>query len=299
MTPVPDSNPEITQRTRPSPGPSQPTDGSACVVVIHGEGVGQRADIDTTPILVGRSPEAELFLAHRSVSRTQCKVWREGNTYRVRDLDATNTTRVNNRPIDEVELADGDHITVGESILKFISHSSVEAQYHEELYQLATHDALTDLYNRRHFSEVMDKEIARALRHGRPLTLCMVDVDLFKPVNDRYGHNAGDTVLRRIAALIRADVRHEDVAARIGGEEFAILLPECDVSTAYGFADRLRMAVADTEFTLEDEPRHVTISIGIGALSPDCATRSGLMAAADAALYSAKRGGRNRVCPQP
>ncbi len=292
------SNPEITQQTRLSPGPGQSVDGLACVVVIHGEGIGQRADVDTAPILVGRSPEAELFLAHKSVSRTQCTIWREGVTYRVRDLGATNTTRVNDCPIDEAELSDGDHITVGESILKFISHSSVEARYHDELYQLATHDALTDLYNRRHFSEVLDKEIARALRHGRPLTLCIVDVDLFKPVNDRYGHIAGDTVLRRIAALVRAGVRHEDVAARIGGEEFAILLPESDLSTAYRFADRLRMAVAGTVFTLEDEPRHITISVGISALSRECDTRSRLMAAADAALYSAKRGGRNRVCPQ-
>src|SRR3546814_4740685 len=96
------------------------------------------------------------------------------------------------------------------------------SNYHEEIYQLATRDALTDLCNRRHFLEQMEREVARALRHGRPLAMCIVDVDLFKPVNDRYGHISGDEVLRRIADIIHQHVRHDDIAARIGGEEFAV-----------------------------------------------------------------------------
>src|SRR5690606_1246385 len=142
-----------------------------------------------------------------------------GDDYRVRDLGATNPLRVNEQVAAEATLADGDHVTVGESILKFISHTSVEASYHEEIYQLATQDALSELYNRRHFIEMADKEIARARRHRRPLALCIIDVDLFKPVNDRHGHIAGDEVLRGIAARVAEHVRNEDVAARIGGEE--------------------------------------------------------------------------------
>src|SRR5690606_1592810 len=122
-------------------------------------------------VLVGRSQDADLCIAHKSVSREHCQVWREGDECRVRDLGATNCTRVNDVPVTEATLADGDHVTVGESILKFISHTSVEATYHEEIYQLATRDALTDLCNRRHFSEQVDREIARALRHGRPLSM--------------------------------------------------------------------------------------------------------------------------------
>ena len=288
---------DTTQRTMLSPGPLRPSPRSACVVVIHGEGLGRRADIGDAPVLVGRSSESDLVIAHNSVSRAHCRIWREGNGYRIRDLGATNTTRLNDRRIeDEAALADGDQVTVGESILKFISQDSVEASYHEEIYQLATHDALTELYNRRHFIEMADKEIARAIRHQRPLALCIVDVDLFKPVNDRYGHISGDEVLRQIAELLRGHARSDDLAARIGGEEFALLLSECDATAASTFAERLREAVASAVFTPGGEPQRITISIGIAELSPGRDTRAALMAAADAALYRAKSLGRNRVC---
>lgn len=287
---------DTTQRTLLSKGPHQTAPRSACVVVIHGEGLGRRADIDDAQVLVGRSQEADLCIAHKSVSREHCRIWRDGDDYRICDLGATNSTRVNDEVVDEGSLEDGDHVTIGESILKFISHTSVEANYHEEIYQLATQDALTELYNRRHFIELMEKEMARAMRHHRPLALCIVDVDLFKPVNDRYGHISGDEVLRQIAAIMRRYVRSDDIAARIGGEEFAVLLPECDAGAAYGFAERLRIAIAAAVFSPGGEPQQITVSIGIAALSPDRDTRNRLMAAADSALYRAKKEGRNRVC---
>ena len=292
------SNPyDTTQRTLLSPGPLRPKQRSACVVVIHGEGLGRRADIEDAPVLVGRSQEADLVIAHKSVSREHCRIWREDGGYRIRDLGATNATRLNDARLEgEAALADGDQVTVGESILKFISQDSVEASYHDEIYQLAIHDALTELYNRRHFVEMADKEIARAMRHVRPLSLCIVDVDLFKPINDRYGHISGDEVLRQIAGLLRRHARSDDLAARIGGEEFALLLPECDADAAQAFAERLRETVADAAFAPGGEPQRITVSIGIATLAPGRDTRPALMAAADAALYRAKSQGRNRVC---
>ncbi|GGA72841.1 hypothetical protein GCM10011521_08710 [Arenimonas soli] len=291
-----DQDPVTTQLTLLSDGPRSTGPRSACVVVIHGEGLGKRADLADETVVVGRSQDSDLHIPHKSVSRHHCEIWRDGDHYRIRDLDATNRTRVNDQPVTESLLADGDHITLGESILKFISHSSVEARYHEEVYQLATHDALTELYNRRHFVELVDKEIARANRHGRPLVMCIIDVDLFKPVNDRFGHIAGDGVLRQLAAIVRGFVRGEDIAARIGGEEFAVMLPETDIEAARAFADRLREAVAADTFVLEGEPHRLTISIGIAGLVPGREERSDLMKAADLALYRAKDEGRNRVC---
>ncbi|MBB1088989.1 GGDEF domain-containing protein [Lysobacter sp. SG-8] len=292
------TDPTTLQPTQPSPGPRRGAPRSACVVVIHGEGLGKRADIDGTPLLIGRAQEADLCLPGKSVSRRHCEIRQSGEDYLLRDLGATNTTRLNEQPVDEAVLADGDHVTVGETILKFISDSSVEAHYHEEVYQLATHDALTELCNRRHFIELADKEIARAQRHARPLALCIVDVDLFKPVNDQYGHIAGDGVLRRIAMVMRELVRGEDLAARIGGEEFAVLLPEADLDAAAHFAERLRAAVAAEPFVLGGEARRLTVSIGIAGLSTAHGSRSRLMQAADAALYRAKESGRDRVCVQ-
>jgi diguanylate cyclase (GGDEF)-like protein len=291
-----DPNPDTTQFTLLSDGPRRAAPRSACVVVIHGEGLGKRADIEGQPVVVGRSQEADLHIGHKSVSRHHCEIWREGDAYRIRDLGATNRTRVNEVPVDESALADGDHVTVGETILKFISHASVEARYHEEVYQLATHDALTELCNRRHFTELVDKEIARSLRHGRPLVMAIIDVDLFKPVNDRHGHIAGDGVLRQLAGIVRGFVRGEDAAARIGGEEFAVLLPETGVDEALAFAERLREAVAAETFVLGGEPHRITISLGLAALAPGRSDRSALMKAADAALYRAKDEGRNRTC---
>jgi diguanylate cyclase (GGDEF)-like protein len=290
-----DDNADTTQRTLQSHGPLRPGRRSACVVVIHGEGLGRRADIEDAPVLVGRSQEADLVIPHKSVSRQHCRIWREDDAYFIRDLGATNRTRVNEDAIDETVLVDGDHIVVGESILKFISQTSVEARYHEEIYQLATHDMLTDLCNRRHFMEMLDKEVARALRHERELSLCIVDVDMFKPVNDRYGHIAGDEVLRQIAGILKHHVRSDDLPARIGGEEFAVVLPECDSSAALAFAERLREAVARASFAPGGEPQTITVSIGIASLGPGRDTRPALMAEADAALYRAKHEGRNRV----
>lgn len=288
-----------TQFTVFSEGPRRPGPRSACVVVIHGNGLGRRVDLGSRPVLIGRADDSDLVIAHKSVSRSHCRLWLDDGHYRIRDLGATNRTRVNDAPVEESVLADGDHIVVGESILKFIAQTSVEAGYHQEIYQLATHDALSGLYNRRHFSETLDHEIARAHRHGHVLSLCIIDVDLFKSINDTFGHLVGDDVLRRIAGVIRGHVHGGDLAARIGGEEFAVLLPESDLAAAVAFADRLRAAVAATGFDACGAPRPITISIGVAALATPAADGPSLMAAADAALYHAKETGRDRVCSAP
>lgn len=294
MTSHGDDNP-TTQRTRLSPGPRHMDHHTACLVVIHGEGLGKRVDLDQARVVIGRSPEADLHIPHGSVSREHCEVRVVDGRFEVIDLQATNRTQLNETPIERAELADGDHLTIGETILKFISRQSVEASYHEEVYQLATHDALTGLYNRRQFIEMMEREVARALRHGRSLSLCMIDVDLFKPINDEHGHIAGDGVLRQLAGVLARHVRGDDVAGRIGGEEFAVMLPEAPGEPAHAFAERLRAAVAAEVFHPGGTPCQITVSIGIASLGAECSDRSALMGAADRALYRAKSKGRNRV----
>ena len=124
----------------------------------------------------------------------------------------------------------------------------------------------------------------------------MIDIDHFKPINDQFGHIAGDLVLKQMAAVIRGNLRREDLAARIGGEEFAIVLPETAAENACVFANTLREAIAAEIFVLGGEPRHLTVSIGIAGLGPHANDRSSLMRNADKALYHAKDAGRNRVC---
>ncbi|MGQ0800715.1 MAG: diguanylate cyclase [Pseudomarimonas sp.] len=290
---------ETTQRTALSRGPSLGAPRTACVVVIHGPGIGNRVDIADTRISVGRSPQTDLHIPHASISRRHCEFWRSGDNYFVRDLGSTNRTRLNELPIEVAELADGDHVVLGDVILKFISHSSVEAGYHEEIYQLATHDALTGLFNRRQFSDLLASEAARGMRREPHTVLAIIDVDHFKRINDRFGHLEGDGVLKKLADILRSHVRAGDVLARIGGEEFAVLMADTDIEQAKLFAERVREAVEASIFTPGAEPQTMTVSVGLAALSKTRREPTELMRAADRALYAAKETGRNRVCCAP
>jgi diguanylate cyclase (GGDEF)-like protein len=161
--------------------------------------------------------------------------------------------------------------------------------------RLAERDALTGLANRRRLRAAGEHEHRRARRSGQPLAALMLDLDHFKQVNDRYGHGAGDDVLRETARRIKATVREMDVAARYGGEEFAVVLPETDLDTARDVAERIRLAVADAPIDTRQGPVAVTLSAGVATLDVRGRGLGGLLEAADAALYQAKAAGRNRV----
>ncbi|HOX71526.1 MAG: GGDEF domain-containing protein [Dokdonella sp.] len=268
----------------------------ACLVVLQGQRLGQRINLGEEALIIGRAPEADFQIVERSVSRAHCRISREPAGYRIKDLDSTNKTFLNDQPIIEAELKDGDHIAVGSCVLKFMDRSSVEARYHEELYQLATADPLTDLYNRRQFLELIDREIARAANYKRPLSLLIIDLDNFKMINDQYGHPNGDIVLKKVAMALRGHAREEFIIARIGGEEFAIVLPENTLDQAIAFADSLRVALSELEFSLNDERKQVTVSIGAAAWQAGMSATGDFMRAADEQLYRAKQAGRNRVC---
>ncbi|HEX4944136.1 MAG TPA: diguanylate cyclase [Usitatibacteraceae bacterium] len=164
------------------------------------------------------------------------------------------------------------------------------------LLELQAHtDALTGLANRRRFFEIADAELARSKRYDTPLSLLMLDIDHFKEVNDTHGHHAGDRVLEELARTCRNILRTVDVAGRVGGEEFAILLPETALEGAVEVAERLREAIEKTEVTRkEGVPLRITVSIGVAMLT-GTANLDTLMSQADAALYDAKRNGRNCI----
>ncbi len=158
-------------------------------------------------------------------------------------------------------------------------------------------DPKTGLYNARYFATTLAAEIARAARFERPMSLIMADLDLLRDINNSYGHLAGDAVLQGIAEIFRAQLRHYDVPARFGGEEFSILLPETPPDQAMEIAERIRRAVAETEFEVETaaEPVRATVSIGVAAFPKDGIDANELIHQADLAVYRAKLQGRNRV----
>jgi len=172
------------------------------------------------------------------------------------------------------------------------------AQLNQELSVLSRTDALTGLANRRAFDQRLAEEVSRAARHQVPLALLVVDIDHFKSYNDRYGHPAGDACLRQVAAVLRECAgRPIDLAARLGGEEFAVLLPHLGNAEAMQVAQRCVQAVEAAAIAHEGSPvaPHVTVSVGVAESTQLAQDGAALLAAADAALYLAKRQGRRRV----
>ncbi|PKO47956.1 MAG: hypothetical protein CVU29_00825 [Betaproteobacteria bacterium HGW-Betaproteobacteria-22] len=167
----------------------------------------------------------------------------------------------------------------------------------EELRQKAYVDYLTEVNNRGHFMELAEKELARTLRYAKPLAIFMIDIDWFKRINDSHGHKLGDAVLKKMADTFRTTLREVDIIGRIGGEEFAVLLPETDIQEAVEAAERLRSAVAATEVPLKDGlPVKFTVSIGVASVVSIDDNMDVLLNRADEALYRAKESGRNQVC---
>ena len=162
-----------------------------------------------------------------------------------------------------------------------------------QLDRLSREDPLTGLANRREFDYALNRELATAGRHGRALCLALVDLDYFKRINDRFGHSSGDKVLVRTARLFAEHFRTGDVVARIGGEEFGLLLPDCELPDAVQRCERLRQAFADLDWGDIDPELKATLSVGVSRWQGETASR--LLARADAALYGAKRAGRNRT----
>jgi len=166
----------------------------------------------------------------------------------------------------------------------------------EELRYLATTDGLTGLYNRRHFLELCERELLRSRRYRLKVGLLMLDADHFKTINDQHGHSVGDEVLRLIARLCRTQLREADIIGRLGGEEFAALLPQTGWPAAREAGERLNTAIAQTALPLGNgHMLHFTVSIGVCVFAAQNVTPEGLLKAADQALYAAKREGRNRV----
>ncbi len=171
-----------------------------------------------------------------------------------------------------------------------------------ELRRMATTDPLTGLWNRRRFLELAEGELSRLRRYARPVSVLMLDIDHFKAINDTHGHAAGDEALCRLAELCRSELRETDHLGRLGGEEFAVVLPETSLAEAVEVAERLRQRLGDMPVPLGDATLRMTVSIGVAACRDGDTSIDRALGRADRALYAAKGGGRNRVVaddPEP
>ncbi len=195
------------------------------------------------------------------------------------------------RPIDRNEM-----LARIRTQIKRKRHSDMLRNRLEESVEQAITDPLTGLHNRRYMEGHLRAQVTQALESGKPLSMMVADIDFFKLVNDTYGHDAGDTVLREFAARFRHNTRGIDLACRLGGEEFVVIMPDTEIGRAYQVAERLRACIATEPFQVNaDTFIRVTASVGISTLEEADDTPTTLFKRADNALYSAKRHGRNRV----
>jgi diguanylate cyclase (GGDEF)-like protein len=295
-----DEDTSITEQgDQPVKAAPEATRDRAYVIVLVGASVGAMFKLPAGEATIGRSRRADIRLTDDGVSRFHAAIRHDGDRLFIEDRGSRNGTFVNGKKVEGTHaLGDGDKIQVGRTtILKFTYHDALDESFHEQMYESALRDGLTKLFNKRYFHDRLDGELKFAQRHQTALALLLLDVDHFKQVNDQRGHLVGDVVLAAIGEILAAAVRNEDVVARFGGEEFAIISRSTERSQARVLAERLRKTVETANIDAEDgAPIKVTISVGIAAF-PDVAAKEPdeLIEAADKALYRAKTAGRNRI----
>lgn len=272
---------------------------SACLVVLSGSDIGRMHRVGPLTLL-GRSRKCQILLEEDGVSREHAQLRRDRNgQFVIEDLGSTNGTLLNGRTlVRPTPVADGDKIQIGGAvILKFSLHDALDEDFQQRLYESAVRDHLTGAFNKRYLTERLDQEFAAAERRNRPLSLVVLDLDHFKTVNDTYGHDVGDQVLRQVAETIQGGLRREEVFARYGGEEFVLLMRDTSLADAMRGAERIRALVQRDPIALEDGGV-VPITASVGVASTDGAWHHSAMRLfirADRNLFKAKQAGRNIV----
>jgi len=221
------------------------------------------------PVRIGRGEEADIRLDDEGISRLHCSLEARGAQAVLRDLGSQNGTYVGGDRIQERVLADGDRVQIGAATTFKVAYADeVEVNYQRRLAEIALRDPLTGVYNRRHFGERLTSEFAASRRYGRSLSLVLLDVDHLNRVNEAHGRSAGDEVLRGVAQVLQGIVRGADVVARVGGDEFAILLRETELQGAQTLAERVRQSIEEMRIKFDGKEIAVTATFGIAVDVP-------------------------------
>jgi two-component system cell cycle response regulator len=281
------------------PGRRQNSKRDRCTLtLLTGVEAGLVYPVEGEETVLGRGHGCRVRIDDTALSRRHCRIFKRADGYAIEDLKSTNGTFVDGEAVRIPRmLEDGARIQMGrDTVLKFSLQDELEARASRRLYESAMHDPLTGVHNRRYLDEHLQSEFAFAARHGTSLSLLLIDADHFKRVNDTYGHAAGDAALRALAGHLLRSVRAEDMIARFGGEEFAVLAREITAEGAVAVAERIRRSVERTPVQLDDGAVSITVSIGVVTMTAvrPFPTADALLEAADEALYRAKETGRNR-----
>lgn len=269
-----------------------------CLTVLTGTASGQMFKLPLGASVLGRASTCEVRVDDEGISRQHARVRHDNGRAWLEDMASRNGTFVNGIKLTgPTELHEGDKIQLGRAtVVRFGFHDDLDDSFHENLVSSALRDGLTKLFNKRYLMDRLDSELKFALRHQTALSLVLIDLDHFKKINDTRGHLAGDVTLATVAAALAKTVRNEDIIARYGGEEMAVVLRAIGMEAAVHTAERLRKIVESTAIPFDGTEIKVTASLGV-ANYPTISVKSveDLVEAADKALYRAKHAGRNRV----
>ena len=269
----------------------------ACFLVVGGDLNGTIFDLIEGETIVGRNPDCSIPLEFQGISRKHFHAVVNSQGCHIEDLGSSNGTFLNNTKITgTTPLEKGDMVKLGSIALKYLPKGDTERLTYDKLHEEANTDGLTKCYNKMYFNNKLDLEVKKSKVTGSPLSLIIFDLDHFKHLNDNYGHDAGDYVLKEMADLLRDNgIRKGDVFARYGGEEFVVLLPKTNLKQAFEIAERLRKLVECHQFNYESKRLPVAASIGVADYRKGIETGTDLFKRADSAVYKSKDGGRNQV----
>ncbi len=269
----------------------------ACLLVVGGELNGSIYNLPVGETVVGRNPDCSIPLDFHGISRRHFTISVDDTEVTLTDLASANGTYLNNNKVSApVVLKRGDMVKIGAVALKFLPKGDPERLTYDKLLEEAHTDGLTKCYNKAYFNTALELEIKKSKVTGKPLTLIIFDLDHFKKLNDTYGHDAGDYVLKEKSHIIRDHgIRQGDIFARYGGEEFCILLPNTNLKQGFEIAERLRNLIQKHEFIYDGKRLPVTASVGIADYRQGVNNGTDLFKRADKAVYMSKDGGRNQV----
>ena len=269
------------------------------LTVIAGPDAGATFTLEVNETILGRDPAANVVVDDPSVSRHHARITRDERAHHfIEDLGSTNGTFVAGRRIRRAALSTGDRLQLGrDTVYRFAVVDREEEEFQRRLYEASMRDTLTELPNRRTLLERLAGEVAHAERTEGELGVLMIDLDHFKSINDKFGHLAGDEVLKAVAHRGAQAIRAGDLFARYGGEEFVVLARDAGKQEAAALAERLRTSIMSVAVEIGSGTIGVTVSVGVAVLSEcergDDGAR--LLGRADARLYVAKLSGRNRT----
>lgn len=269
------------------------------VTTISGPRTGLSFQINPGEALtLGRSPDADIQIVDTGISRNHIRMHFDGHTMIVEDLVSANGTYINGTKLTgEIQIKNGDQIAIGVSTaLKFSLNNQLDTEYKDYIEEQLSKDILTSAYNRKAFAHFLNSTFIAAKRDFTSVCLFMIDVDNFKTINDTYGHQVGDKILKHIAQKLIDTVRSVDIVCRYGGDEFAVVCPNISSLSALQLAEQIRSNIENMRFSIGEKTITTTLSIGVSNYPDnDIQCVSQFIAYADKAMYKAKRKGRNQI----